>query len=41
MIHDGRLYVIVSRQKEAVEVLSVALTDLNVTMNALRFVLPS
>jgi hypothetical protein len=29
VIHDGRLYVIVSRQKEAVEVLSVALADLN------------
>jgi hypothetical protein len=28
VIHEGRLYVIVSRQKEAVEVLSVALTEL-------------
>jgi hypothetical protein len=28
IIHDGRLYVIVSRQKEAVEVLRVALSDL-------------
>jgi hypothetical protein len=29
MIHDGYLYVIVSRQKEAVEVLRVALAVLN------------
>lgn len=29
IVHEGRLYVIVSRQKEAVEVLRVALTELN------------
>ena len=28
IIHDGHLYVIVSRQKEAVEVLRVALSEL-------------
>lgn len=29
IIHEGYLYVIVSRQKEAVEILRVALADLN------------
>ena len=41
MIHDGYLYVIVSRQKEAVEVLRVALAELGDRRNPVEWNSPA